>query len=397
MNWLDPVAWVLAVLFSVPLLVLAVECLAASVRRLRTADNPPTVRVGCVVLIPAHDEEHGLGRTLDALAPELGPDDRVLVVADNCTDRTAEVARARGAEVVERFDPTRRGKGYALAFGLDALRSRPPAVVVILDADCVVAPGGLARLVDRAHARQRPVQAAYRMTPRPGSGAERRVAAFAFLVKNVVRPLGLLRLGQPCLLTGTGMAFPWPVIRDARLGHGHIVEDMQLAVDLVLDGHPPLFAPDVEVSAEFPVGDKAAGTQRRRWEHGHLRVLLAGVPRLLKAGLRGRWSPIALALELGVPPLSALVLTVCGVLCALVVWGVVGGSWLPAIVLASAAALASLGLAAAWLRCGRTTLPAATLIRTPLYVLRKVPLYLGFFARPQSDWVRTQRDETRGV
>ena len=393
MIWLDVLAWALAILCSIPLAVLAVECLAASCRRYRAA-AAPTNRVGCVVLIPAHNEEAGLGATLAALTPELGPEDRVLVVADNCTDRTAEIARAHGVEVVERSDPSRRGKGYALAFGLDVLRSKPPAVVVILDADCVIAPGGLARLADRAHTCQRPVQAAYRMNPPPGAGAERRVAAFAFLVKNVVRPLGLLRLGQPCLLTGSGMAFPWPIIRDARLGHGHIVEDMQLAVDLVVDGHPPLFAPDVEASAEFPVGDKAAGTQRRRWEHGHLSVILAGVPRLLKAGLKGRWSALALALELGVPPLSALLLVVSVMLGVLVAWGAVGGSWLPALVLAAAITLASVSLAAAWLRFGRATLPAATLVRTPIYVLRKLPLYLGFLRRPQSDWVRTDRDQT---
>jgi hypothetical protein len=390
MMWLDMLAWALAVLCSVPLVVLAVECLVASLRRYRPP-APPAARPACAVLIPAHNEEAGLGATLAALAPELGPDDRVLVVADNCTDRTAEVARARGVEVVERTDLSRRGKGYALAFGLDVLRSKPPAVVVILDADCVIAPGGLARLADRAHATGCPVQAAYRMVPPPGAGAERRVAAFAFLVKNVARPLGLHRLGLPCLLTGSGMAFPWEVIRDARVGHGHIVEDMQLAVDLVIDGHAPLFAPDVVASAEFPVADRAAGTQRRRWEHGHLGVILAGVPRLLGAALRGRWAALALALELGVPPLSALVMAACGALGVLAVWGAFGGSRLPTLVLGGALALASVSLTLAWLRFGRATLPAATLVRTPIYMLRKVPLYLGFFTRRQSDWVRTDR------
>jgi hypothetical protein len=170
---------------------------------------------------------------------------------------------------------------------------------------------------------------------------------------------------------------------------------MQLAVDLVVDGHPPLFAPDVEASAEFPVADTAAGTQRRRWEHGHLSVLLAGVPRLLKAGLKGRWSALALALELGVPPLSALVMAAGVVLGLLVVCGAAGGSWWPALVLGGAIVLASLSLAAAWLRYGREALPASTLIRTPIYILRKVPLYLGFLRRPQSDWVRTDRDQTK--
>ncbi|MCE9567899.1 MAG: glycosyltransferase family 2 protein [Planctomycetes bacterium] len=343
-------------------------------------------------MIPAHNEELGLARTLNAVAMNLGPEDRVLVVADNCTDRTRDIVLAHGVDVVERFDASRRGKGYALAFGIDSLRSNPPAVVVILDADCVLAPGGLARLVERALTHQRPIQAAYRMNPPSGAGAERRIAAFAFLIKNVVRPLGLHRLGLPCLLTGTGMAFPWEIIAKAKLGHGHIVEDMQLAVDLVIAGHSPMFAPDVEVDAEFPLADQAAGTQRRRWEHGHLQVILAGVPRLLRAAIRGRLAPLALALELGVPPLSAL-LMVSGVsLAVLIAWGLLWGSPVPAVVLATMIAFAVMGLTSAWMRFGRATLPLGTLLRTPLYVVRKIPLYLGFFAKPQTDWVRTQRE-----
>ncbi|VTU01960.1 Glycosyl transferase OS=Oscillatoriales cyanobacterium JSC-12 GN=OsccyDRAFT_0485 PE=4 SV=1: Glyco_tranf_2_3 [Gemmataceae bacterium] len=391
MDGLDYCALAAAVVLAVPLLVLAVECVVASARRVRPTP-PPQGRVPCAVLIPAHNEELGLGRTLDALAPELIPGDRVLVVADNCTDRTAHVARGRAnVEVVERFDATRRGKGYALAFGVDVLRDQPPAVVVVLDADCVIGPGSLARLVVLAHETQRPVQAAYRMDPPAGAKAERGIAAFAFVVKNVVRPLGLKRLGQPCLLTGTGMAFPWPVISAAKLGHGHIVEDMQLAVDLVVAGHGPRFAPDAAVSAEFPTADAAAGGQRRRWEHGHLRVIRAGVPRLLASALKGRLSSLALALELGVPPLSALVLVAGAVLVALTGYAVFGGSPWPAAVLGTACSLAALGLTAAWLRFGRSVLPVRTLLRVPLYAVRKVPLYLGFFTKPQAEWVRTER------
>jgi hypothetical protein len=395
MNWLDACAWTVAVLVSVPLLVLSVECLVASAWRLR-AMAPPSKRVECVVLIPAHNEEAGLGPTLASLAPELIPGDRVLVIADNCTDRTADVARCSGAEVVERFDSARRGKGYALAFGLDSLRASPPEVVVVLDADCTMGEGALGRLVEQAHSRQRPVQAAYRMiAPAEGVG-DRRVAAFAFLVKNVVRPLGLRRLGLPCLLTGSGMAFPWPVIGAAKLGNGNIVEDMNLAVELACDGHLTLFAPDAEVTAEFPVAATATATQRRRWEHGHLRVLLGGVPRLLRAAAtKGRLGPLALALELGVPPLSALVLIAGCAFVALLGWGVAADSWGPAWVLGGAVALTALSLVAAWCRFGRTVLPPAALLRMPVYAIRKLPLYLGFFARPQSDWVRTQRNNTR--
>src|SRR6476469_6442466 len=114
-----------AALLLAPLAVLTVECLAALLPGRRTEHTPADARSPCVVLVPAHDEENGLPATLAGLLPLLRPGDRLLVVADNCTDRTAAAARAAGAEVVERHDPDRRGKGYALAAGVDALRADP--------------------------------------------------------------------------------------------------------------------------------------------------------------------------------------------------------------------------------------------------------------------------------
>src|SRR5438105_1471528 len=96
--------------------VLTVEALAALLPR-RRRPAAAACRPRCAVLVPAHDEEAGVGRTLEAVRAQLAPGDRVLVVADNCADRTAAVAAAAGADVAERRDPARRGKGYALDFG----------------------------------------------------------------------------------------------------------------------------------------------------------------------------------------------------------------------------------------------------------------------------------------
>src|SRR5580704_2288892 len=82
------------------------------------------------VLVPAHNESRGLLPTLEDIKRQLRPGDRVLVVADNCTDDTAAVAAAAGAEVIERHDPTRRGKGYALDFGIQHLSSAAPEILI---------------------------------------------------------------------------------------------------------------------------------------------------------------------------------------------------------------------------------------------------------------------------
>jgi glycosyltransferase involved in cell wall biosynthesis len=188
-------------------------------------------------LVPAHNEEASLGRTLPGLLAQLGGADRLVVIADNCEDRTAEVARRCGAAVVERRDPVRCGKGFALHFGVRILNADPPEVVVFVDADCKAEAGAIDHLVREAGAGQCPAQAAYVMSPPPHPALGDRVSRFAFLYKNVVRPSGLASFGLPCLLTGTGMAMPWAVVRDAPLASGNIVEDMQLGLDLAVAGH----------------------------------------------------------------------------------------------------------------------------------------------------------------
>src|SRR5436309_2851699 len=113
--------WVLAAAVIVPMAVLVAECLAALLPRRRRAADQAGPRPTCAVLIPAHDEEAGIGGTIRALLPQLQLGDRVVVIADNCTDRTAEQARSLGAVAAERNDPERRGKGHALDFGVRLL------------------------------------------------------------------------------------------------------------------------------------------------------------------------------------------------------------------------------------------------------------------------------------
>jgi cellulose synthase/poly-beta-1,6-N-acetylglucosamine synthase-like glycosyltransferase len=228
------------------------------------------------------------------------------------------------------------------------------------------------------------------LPPHPGLGD--RVSRFAFLYKNVIRPSGLAFFGLPCLLTGSGMAVPWAVVRDAPLASGNIVEDMQLGLDLAAAGHPPRFYPEAVVSSKLPAGRRAAAIQRTRWEHGHLRTTLTQVPRLLGAAFRQRRvALLGLALELSVPPLSMLFLLWAAALLGSTLLGYFAGTWLPALVLAGSGLATLLAIFTAWCKFGRAHLPFWSLLAAPLYALRKVPIYFGFFLRPQRAWVRTAR------
>lgn len=382
----------LLALLAVPVLVLLVQALMAFSRR-APAPLPDVARPRLAVLVPAHNESGGITATLDSLRPQLAPGDRILVVADNCSDDTAAVAARGGAEVRERFHATERGKGFALDFGVRCLADDPPEVVIIVDADCIVAPGALERVAREARQHGVPVQALYLMHAPAGSGLMKKVAEFAWLVKNQVRPLGFHRLGLPCQLMGTGMAFDWATLSTASLANGHIVEDMKLGIDLALAGKAPRFCPEALVWSSFPSSDAGTESQRTRWEHGHLSMILSGVPPLLGKGLlQGRPRLLAMALDMSVPPLALLAMTVMAGFGLAALLALLAAAWLP-LLLATVLGLAfAMAVLLGWWRFGRATLSAGNLLLAVWYVVRKVPLYLKFLVNRQVEWVRSKRD-----
>ncbi|MEK8030676.1 glycosyltransferase family 2 protein [Ideonella sp. DXS29W] len=393
MSWLGLVSWLLgllALVLAVPVCVFALEIAAACLPRRRSAGA--SMRPPVALLVPAHNEALGIAATLRNLRSQMRPGDRLLVVADNCSDDTADRARAEGAEVVERQHATERGKGFALAFGIETLRRSPPPVVVIVDADCELEAGALDALAAACDRTGAPIQAKYLMTHEGDVGLNGRVAEFAWRVKNWVRPRGAGRLGWPCQLTGSGMAFPWALIESAPLANGSIVEDMQLGLVLARSGHAPRFCEAATVSSHFPTSATAIATQRTRWEHGHLGMLTEHAwPMMRQALRRADWRLLGLALDLAVPPLALLVMLV----------GALGGvallcGWIGAGAVAVWGAGALLGVVAAavlvaWALWGRAVLSPWDLLRAPWYALSKLAIYLRFWSRRQKDWVRTDR------
>jgi cellulose synthase/poly-beta-1,6-N-acetylglucosamine synthase-like glycosyltransferase len=345
------------------------------------------------VLIPAHNEASAIAGTLACIHRQLKPGDRVLVVADNCTDQTADIAAAAGAVVLERRDTARRGKGYALAWGLRHLEHAGPEVLIVVDADCEVEAGAIGRLAEACLATGRPVQALYRMRASPAGGLGMRCAHFAWLIRNQVRPLGYQRLGLPCQLMGTGMAFPWEVIRCAPVAGGHLVEDLALGLELARRGTPPLFCPAARVTSSFPLSAEGARAQRTRWEHGHLGVLLADAPGLLLAALtRADRLLFAQVLDLCVPPLALFAMLLVALIVAGAAFLAAAGGALPLVLATASLVLLAASMLASWLRHGRSVITSSQLAYAPVYALSKVPLYLKFIRHRQVDWVRSARE-----
>ena len=386
------------VLLAIPVMVFFIEAVAGIVLPpwQRTMPKCHVSRRRVAALVPAHNESTGLLPTLADIRSQLLPGDRLLVVADNCDDDTAAVAFSAGAEVVERHDPAKRGKGYALDCGLHSLSSEPPDIVIVVDADCRLAVNAIDRLATTCAITHRPVQALYLMTAPDKSEINYQVAEFAWRVKNWLRPLGLSTLKLPCQLVGTGMAFPWHVLRSVDLVNGWLVEDIKLGLDLALAGHPPLFCPSACVMSQFASSAKGAEIQRKRWEQGHINTIVKIAPRLLqKAIVRRDWGLLALALDIAVPPLSLLTVMTIGTFAFAAAAAFFGLSSAALTVSLASVLMLLLAIVFAWLKCGRDVLPACAIFSIVSYVFKKLSLYRHILSnRTNAQWIRTDRTKS---
>lgn len=397
MMYFDGLLTCLALVLLVPTLVIFLQVIAACMPKKdfssKHSKDDAFSRLNVAVLIPAHNESSGIVATLDSIKPQLKPNDRLIVVADNCTDDTASIAMTHGAEVVVRQDAARRGKGYALAYGVAHLSVNPPDVVVIVDADCVVEAHALHPIANFAWINKRPVQALYLMHARDAN-LKSKISEFAWRVKNWVRPLGCANLRLPCQLMGTGMAFPWHLIANADLANGNIVEDMKLGIDFSIAGASPLFYLDAKVTSDFPIASEVQSGQKTRWEHGHLSMILSEVPRLLVQGVfKLDKNLLAIAFDLLVPPLALLVVLIfsyaalSGVLLLLLNIG-----YFSFLITLIGMLILTVTITVAWWGWGRSAIAFSSLMMVPVYIVSKIPHYFKFLSNRQKTWNKTKRD-----
>jgi cellulose synthase/poly-beta-1,6-N-acetylglucosamine synthase-like glycosyltransferase len=386
----------LLIALSVAPLTLLTFCFAiellVGIRPLRRKVVPASTASGAII-VPAHDEEAIIGKRLRLLIDAAQDRAKILVVADNCTDSTAAIARSLGAEVIERNDPSRHGKGFALDFAKEHLKANPPDVVLIIDADCVTDFESVSSLIATCAATGLPCQATNIQLPAPDSSPAVQLSTFAFFIKNVIRQRALQRIAGRAQLLGTGMAFPWAVFARAELATGHIVEDLKLGQELASIGHPPLLVEEATICSNAET-DTDTLSQRRRWEGGFLQNAIRVAPGILLRSF-GRGDPRSMwaAMNLMIPPVALLVLLdlllfgVGGV----AIW-VAGAKPWPLIILAGVLAFAGLALALAWRTGGSRFVSWQGLARFPMYLLWKLPLYLGFATRgAPKQWTRTRR------
>jgi len=355
------------------------------------------VDMSTIILIPAHNEEKGVTETLKKLQVEITGNDHIVVVADNCCDKTAEISRRAGADVIERVAPNLIGKGYALNFGIEYIRSKYDYdVIVILDADCFFEHGSLSILSQAAYLKQSPIQATNISLPPEGKKIKisHKVAQFAWLIKNKIRPLGLTFLKLPVMLTGTGMAFPKAVVLEMEFDNGHIAEDMLLGINLAKKSIFALFSSDANVYSYFPNDIEAENKQKTRWVHGHMSIIFERVPSLLCSAIWKRSMKLMmLAIDLSVLPL--VMLTTISVSSLFIVLGLslINEQFYPLFMFMIMAIIVFIiSILSSWWFYARDVLTANELCMIPVVVFTKISIYLSFFYKRQKRWLRTSRD-----
>jgi cellulose synthase/poly-beta-1,6-N-acetylglucosamine synthase-like glycosyltransferase len=257
--------------------------------------RPPETRFR--VVIPAHNEGAVIGRILTDLAAVAYPRDRldVCVIADRCTDETADIARARW-RVTERNDGE-PGKGPALAWYLNGEPLGNHEVLVVFDADNRVPRDLFARFSDEIAAGHDVLQA-YLDVSNPDASPLATASALSYWAGNRMVQLARTNLGWSADLGGTGMAFTRDALEAAGGFGTSLTEDQELAARLALADRPVVWLHDVRIYDEKPSTVEATVGQRSRWMAGKRAVatmylgplwataLRTGSLRLFDQGLR---------------------------------------------------------------------------------------------------------------
>ncbi len=413
-NVLAGLALLITLPGSLELLVLTIAAL------LPRRPGPEAESVRLAVVIPAHNEAATIGRAVKSLQP-LGPGAggaEIIVVADNCSDDTAERARAAGARVLVRDDLERRGKPFALELAFRTLfgdavvapaddeptdaapPSGPPAphdaapvpedapdAVAILDADTVAGADFVAQVRRELAAGADAVQVRYGVL-NPHASVRTTLLHVAFMAFNHLRPRGRDRLGLSAGLLGNGFALRREVLARVPFRSRSITEDLHYHIELVSAGLRVRFLDTTEVLADMPTSRAGQATQRARWEGGRLNLARSLVPRLAKRVLKGEGRLLEPLIDLVTLPLAFHVLLL---MCAVFLFQTTQTAWFLAL---GGLGIVALHVGVAMRLGGAGARELSVLALAPLYMVWKLTRALSIARASGGDaeWVRTARD-----
>ncbi|MEP6547779.1 MAG: glycosyltransferase family 2 protein [Gammaproteobacteria bacterium] len=346
------------------------------------------------VIVPAHNEAAVIERTVKSLKKIDWPADRfrVWVVADNCSDTTATLARGAGARVWERHDTHLRGKGYALQYAFRASLSDAWAnAVVVVDADAEVSTNLLEAFAARIETGEHAIQAHYGVL-NPMASWRTRLITIAKASFHIVRSRARERMKLSCGIRGNGWCVTHELLTTVPYAAFSLTEDLEYGIDIGLVGFRVAYADEAHSDADMASGEQVARKQRQRWEGGRFQLIRDKTLQLLGAALRQR-SAICfdLALDLLVLPLSYVALNVIALMAVagvLSLWQPAFDVWLK--ISAAFAICLVLYVLRGWQLSGVGAQGLLDLARAPGFLVWKVLLMLN--PSKSREWVRTDRE-----
>jgi 1,2-diacylglycerol 3-beta-glucosyltransferase len=352
------------------------------------------------VVVPAHNEQLVIEKTLRSIFAMDYPHERfeVILVADNCSDRTAEIGRSFTATVYERVDMSLRGKGYALRWCFDRLLNsgKDYDACVVVDADSEVSNNLLLVLNRYLEEGARVIQIADVVKPQPGVWNSE-ILRLAFTLYNVVRPMGKKVFGCSAGLRGNGMCFSADTLRQVPWQAFSLTEDLEYGLMLLLQDIKIVFAPEAAAVNTMPSEAKNSQTQRTRWEIGRIPVIKKYVPLLLRETiLKKSFRLFDAFVDIVMPPMVNMLIIVLMIIVVHIALLMLGNkevllfSWLWGIVFAFGAMHVLVGMIA--VKADRSLYKS--LLYIPQYALWKMLLYLKLVieGKPR-EWVRTTREQ----
>lgn len=248
------------------------------------------------VLIAARNEAAVIGDLLESIRNQTYNQTlvTVFVIADNCTDATAAIARHHGAVVYERFNRVQVGKGYALDALVNHIREDYPAGFdgyFVFDADNVLAPDYMERM-NETFSQGHEIITSYRNSKNFGSNWVSAGYALWFLRESRYLNGARHAIGSSCAVSGTGFLFSRRILEKTGGWHFYLLtEDIEFSVHHILEGETIAFCEKAEFYDEQPTSFRQSCRQRMRWAKGYLQVFSDYGAELLGGVLRGSSAP----------------------------------------------------------------------------------------------------------
>lgn len=299
------ISWLALIVVSLPVIYIFILSIAAVFPVKRVRNKLDQVKIA--VVIPAHNESLLIAESVKFVYEQNYPKElfQVFVIADNCSDDTAEKARQAGAQVFERYENP--GKGQALNFAFTQLLKNDWQAFLVIDADCSLQGEALKALNCEIIAGEKTLQLLDGVL-NPNENNRTRSMQMGMASFNGFRPRGKNALGVSCGLFGNGFCLERSVLTKIPYLAHSIVEDLEYHILLLKNGYQMKLVDDGFAAAQAPIKNEDSSVQRTRWEVGKVLMIRQYSSELFKNALLGKgWAWQAIS-EVMMPPSSLIVL-----------------------------------------------------------------------------------------